>query len=503
MTTTPLAALRSAEAPLVVGLLLLCALVGALLTTSIGPGVLGAAALCVLGVAVGAWNRGVFIALVVVGILNGIPGLDVNAYGPLWGFRPDDLLVCVLIGALLFWAATSRPESEDAALRTLAKLSALLIAWWLITLLRSVIGSGISPLNAALYGRDFLYFALLFALMPRAIVTRRHVQGLLVTLGAFAIVFALAAVLAGAGGLELTAVLHPKLTATLGGVERFYSPMNDLVYAALACGAALALLGRSAAARRIGMATAAVAGAATALQLTRAAYVGAVIGFLVVTVVVTARGSHRGSGLRGRVLVLLCLVATTTFVATVDGPTTLPAPVEAVVERAQLGATDLREGTGNFGYRTDLAADMLGILGTAWPVGLGFLHPVEEYVPGLPSGSIRNTDVGVLNPVMTIGVIGTLLMYLPVLACLRELVRRSREEPDWRRYGIAVWLTMTLIASITLVTLFTVAGVVLVATALGIGYRAAASSPAAAPARRRAARSTAARTIAPRSKVMG
>jgi hypothetical protein len=75
---------------------------------------------------------------------------------------------------------------------------------------------------------------------------------------------------------------------------------------------------------------------------------------------------------------------------------------------------------------------------------------------------------------MTMGVLGTLLLYAPLLASLAVLFRgrcRSHGHDRWLRFGVAAWLVAVLVSSVTLVTLFSVSGLTLTAALLGIGLR--------------------------------
>ena len=90
--------------------------------------------------------------------------------------------------------------------------------------------------------------------------------------------------------------------------------------------------------------------------------------------------------------------------------------------RAESGIEEIQARSGTFGYRYNVQSKMLDVVGSRWPVGVGFWHPDDRFVSGLPSGSIRNGDVGVLNGITTIGAVGTLLLYLPVLGTILFLV---------------------------------------------------------------------------------
>jgi hypothetical protein len=121
---------------------------------------------------------------------------------------------------------------------------------------------------------------------------------------------------------------------------------------------------------------------------------------------------------------------------------------------------------------------MLHVLGNDWPVGLGFQHPSAHPYPTLPSGSIRDPDLGVLNAVMLMGVVGAILVYLPALIVLRALTKRPREREaalgeEWLRLGATIWIIAVVASSITLIELFSFGGLELSATMLALAVSAA------------------------------
>jgi predicted membrane channel-forming protein YqfA (hemolysin III family) len=95
-----------------------------------------------------------------------------------------------------------------------------------------------------------------------------------------------------------------------------------------------------------------------------------------------------------------------------------------------------------------------------------------HFYPQFPSGSIRDTDLGVLNAVMTMGLIGAALIYLPLLVtlvhCMRHARTKARLRFPWVSYGGQIWIVATLASSVTLVTLFSPAGLVLSAAILAV-----------------------------------
>jgi hypothetical protein len=104
-----------------------------------------------------------------------------------------------------------------------------------------------------------------------------------------------------------------------------------------------------------------------------------------------------------------------------------------------------------------------------------------HYVAGLPEGAIRNSDVGVFNALMTMGVIGALLIYAPLLYGFVALLRAASTwrrlglpERRWIAYGGAAWIAWALVGSWNLGVLFSVTG--LVVTALVLGWLAQATA---------------------------
>ena len=121
------------------------------------------------------------------------------------------------------------------------------------------------------------------------------------------------------------------------------------------------------------------------------------------------------------------------------------------------------------GRREEKAEATLGALGGKWLTGLGFWTPSTHYFIGVPEGEIRDGDLGVLNIYVTEGLIGVLVLYVPLMVLLLVLMafpswggfavsRRdeggtSREqsgEASWLILGAGIWLAATLASSITL-----------------------------------------------------
>jgi hypothetical protein len=153
--------------------------------------------------------------------------------------------------------------------------------------------------------------------------------------------------------------------------------------------------------------------------------------------------------------------------ATADNPV-----IGTVASRVQTGILNVDPSSGNVGYRRDVYRTMLQILGPDWPGGLGFLHPDSRYFAALPAGSIRDTDVGLLNILMTMGAVGLGLFmagFVYVLVRLFNQARSLGRRDVWPAilvFGTSLWLLATVLTSVTLVTLFSVNGLVLTAFVL-------------------------------------
>ena len=97
-------------------------------------------------VGIAAVSRGALVGFTVLGVLNGIPGLDLEAFAVPGSFRPSDLLIAFLIGALVFWHFTTPADQlVDRRWLGLTRTWAFIfVAWWLVTFARSVFFSDIS-----------------------------------------------------------------------------------------------------------------------------------------------------------------------------------------------------------------------------------------------------------------------------------------------------------------------------------------------------------------------
>jgi hypothetical protein len=272
--------------------------------------------------------------------------------------------------------------------------------------------------------------------------------------------------------------VHETISNEFEGVTRIYALIADAVVAAVPLGLGLTLMGRTRLAHRVGMLVLVVAGLSVLLQFGRATYFGLFFGLVFASAFWISR--RRGTTASRRAALVLAGLAVAAGLAvsssyraapvtapSVYGPSKAPS-TGVIAARVASGLEDLLKGSGTVEYRVELTKKMLRVLDGRWATGVGFWHPEAKYVPTLPEGSIRNADLGVLNSVMTMGLVGTILLYLPLAAVLVAVLRRKgRDDHDWFFYGLTTWLIAVIVTSISLVTLFSVSGLVFTASILG------------------------------------
>ncbi len=377
----------------------------------------------------------------------------------------------LLIG-LVVWRGQDRAGPRRSAVgQWLTAWCVALGGWWLVTVGRTWAAGGVPLVSGVQYGRDFLYFALLVPLLLRTRLTGAGVRAFATVMTATVCVFAGAEIVSALGVADLSGITHSTMTVATGGVVRIYATMNDLVTVGLALGLATLLLAGEAGVRRRAAPVFAVCLVAFVLQLTRASYVGLFVSGLVVLGwwMAVAPGVWRAA-LQRRALVATVAGAIVVGAGLVVVPGTADNPaVGAVAGRVTSGITEVNSSTGTVGYRQGVYRTMIEILGPDWPIGLGFLHPSARYFADLPSGSIRNTDTGVMNVLMTMGAVGVAVFLAgPVLLLARLFAAAGRVGPGATTgaavlFGTTLWLLAAVLTSVTLITLFSVSGLVLTA----------------------------------------
>jgi hypothetical protein len=435
-------------------------------------------------------NRGVVAGLLVLGIENGIPGVDVANLNIGGGGAVTSGLVAVLIAVLLVPPLLGQVEGvHDPILRRrLFIVAGALAAWWAITLVRSQL-DGIPLITAATYAREFLIVAILLPLSYLSLRDPRLARGFLATLVAGAIPYALGQILKTLAGVQLSWLVHSVAVVSDSGVARVYASMAEVVHVTFALALGAVLLHTSTRVRVLAGVVAGVCLVSMAAELARAVYLGILVGLILVSVYWLAHAGQK-TFRKHAARVVGGLVLAGVIAAFAVPSLTSNQLVTTATARVQSGFTETSAQSGNVGLRFTLYRDMLPLLGNRLPVGLGFLDPRYHYYVDLPNGDIRNSDVGVMNAVMTMGLIGAGLIYLLVGVCLSRMLAVARRPlgsqggDEWMAFGMAVWLVGAIATSFTLVTLFGLSGLVLVGTVGGVVLHA---TPAIAPLPRRRA----------------
>jgi hypothetical protein len=327
--------------------------------------------------------------------------------------------------------------------------------WWLFVFVRSV-DAGIPATDALLYGRDFLSLTVLVPAAWIVLSTPKAWRECIVLVLVAATLYSDAYVAGAMRAIDATIFTQPQQVRMAGDIQRLYTPMNDLVVAIAIFGlATLATTRRTRATPLIALLTGIML-LAFLLQLTRAAYLGMAIGCLIALCVALTRGARVRRILARRTTVLILALVIAIFALSSLG--TVSSPTGAVSQRITSGFAEVGGNSGNVGYRVNVYHKMLHILGADWPFGLGFLNPKDRYFGDLPSGSIRNADVGLMNAVMTIGVLGLLLLFGVLAAAAWHVVKTRHDRPAWTIVGLFGWLAVITAGALTLVTLFSPTG---------------------------------------------
>ncbi len=417
-----------------------------------------------LGVALVAWlvvtHPGVAVGALWLAALNGIPLIDIQS--GVGEFKPTDLAVVALVLiAIVHWLIS--PGDRRPLPRGVVIACVLFGGWWFITFTRSI-SAGIPATDAFFFGRDFLSFVVVipaaWVVLSRPSAWRECVVVVLIGTG----IYALAYVASALGLVDASIFTHPQQIIAFGSVQRLYTPMNDLVVAVATFSVAASATARRSRATPWVTALAAITLLAFLLQLTRAAYLGVGLGAVIAIVIAITRGAEVRRVLLQRVGIVLVAGAMFFFASAGFGSTGVPTGV--VSQRISTGVGEVEGTSGTFGYRVNLYHQMFRVLGPEWPIGLGFLHPKDRYFTDLPGGTIRNGDVGLMNAVMTMGVIGLALIFGMLIAMASYVVSTREHRPPWIVIGLFAWLAVLAAGSPTLVTLFSTSGILSTALAL-------------------------------------
>jgi hypothetical protein len=415
-------------------------------------------------------QRGAFIAIFLLLAMNGVPEVDTSSH-LVSHFTGQDFAIFVLILASAAWALLgANPDRPTSGGRVLISAGTLLLCWCLFTMGRTVVVENASILTVAAFARDYLYFAVLLILLPQMDLTHRDIGALLATLAVGVCLFAVGQIATALSIGYPKGLIHIHYASHLDGLIRVYSDMTDLVIAGLALSLAASLAAPQRNVRRAARPVALLLAVSVVVQLTRARWVGIIGGFAFVSAWLMLYGDRFTiSAILRRRLVLVagavCLVAGVALVAAPGVFSSSP-----FITRVTTIFSDLESGGGTVAVRETVTRTMEHYLGGNWLEGLGFISPEVHYFAGLPSGSIQDPDLGVLNAIMPMGIIGAALIYLAPAMILSRCLRRSYGESQyaWLRYGGAIWIVAMLISSITLVSLFSTSGLALVAVLLTV-----------------------------------
>jgi hypothetical protein len=430
-------------------------------------------------------GRGGVYGLLIFAAVDLLPGIDTATRQLHGGFFLSDLASYGLIALLLIDCAARgfAPFRVPGVIRTLGVWSAVMLGAWALNVLRSWAFDGAQLLHAVRFGEYIVYFAALTPLLAAALCDHEVRTNALKVTGAFTLVVATAAMYAGLRPGTLQFLLHSTtqlqdLGSTL--IVRTYADSADsLALLALPFGVGAALLATTRWVRLTGALVSALCIGALAAALTRAFYVGAIVA-LVVPTVIWIFWSGSDLRLKQRVALSTGIVAAACALLIWINPPFLASSTFSVaasrLESIPAALVSKNVDASTVAYRESETAILERYLGSRWPVGLGFLDPRDRYFVGLPSwdgGSIHDTDVGVLNTVMTMGVLGSILQSIPIFMLGWLLIRRRREsrangKSEWLAFGGLGALAALTATGVTLVIFFDPTTIVLCALLIAV-----------------------------------
>ena len=454
--------------------------------------VITAITVCVIAVP-SRYRSGTLIAVAMIGAVDGLPGPDLTKHIVTNGIYEQDFLVYALMALLVWeihryrlWSFFSRGLG-----RALLMFAVLNIAWWVLTLYRTSWIFGVHVNHAANFGRAFLYLAILTPLFAAGMQRRDTRTALFVAAGAWSLVISGASILGSIHQSSFTLQLLHVTTVkqTAGTLTRLYVHAEDLIVVSLMFAIPFLLGSRNQAQRWFAGLVAIFAVVAVGVLQTRASYYGCIGGALVAALVYMSRRDSRAA-IKRLLIVCAALAAVIGGIFLFASGSGIAKGINEVTYRAAsaVGAVN----TSNT-YTSTVAERSYELhlleqrLGGQYVLGLGFISPRDQPDINLPLGSIYNSDVGVFNVVIMMGIVGAALYYLSLIVTTLMLVLKSRAVRGERRLyaqGALGACVLTMITSVTLVSFFAVTGICTVAAAIGIG--AAVIQPDSAPEGREA-----------------
>jgi hypothetical protein len=463
---------------LVVAAFAIAALAGATATLHSAPMIFAAAVgllgLCLLTRRFGV---GILIGALLLGGVDALPGPNLETMHVALTITGQDVVVFMLV-VLLVWV-----NRGPAMLRFLGTTAGKAITVWSVAFLllwafvaiRTTFTAPV-PLSKSLFtGRPYAYLALLTPLLVQPLRDPACRRAVFASCGVGALVTSLALTAASLHAGSLSLLVHSTDTSVNAGLVRIYTGATALPIAALPMALGAVLFGRGTRIRIYGGAVAVTSGAAIALSLTRALYVAELVGIGLALVVWLALADSLGRFGRRQLIRVGLVVAVGAFALWLYRPSgQVSTALAGISQRATTVLTGQAQNSANtLTVRDTESSDLRYALGQHWVVGLGFLDASYVYLPQVVGGSIQNTDVGYLNIVMTMGVVGAALYYAPVILIALALLWsrvRGTYDPELApvNFGLLAFLIAVLLSSVTLVILFSDTGVVPAAAAMAL-----------------------------------
>jgi hypothetical protein len=408
----------------------------------------------VCGLAIARLIAPALILCLFAGAIDALPGIAFHAGKPVY----------VTFGLVFAVAWAGRGKFHVIPKAIWLACGALLI-WWLVAVLRAVaIGA---PIRATFqFGCDFAVFPILLPACIAAFSHQRLRRWLFVGLGGLACWVALVNCAAALGGVSSAGFfVHAYRATPTGGLYRLYVLSSELPVAVIPFALGATVIGPGLRRRLISVPILVLCVCAVVLGLTRAQYVG--LGVMAIIML-----ALWGIRYLRQTLLLLAAVAALLFAASMIGPA--KAPVAAAVSRAESifnTSADAQGPSGNtLEFREDYERAIRASMSTSdWAIGHGFLpSPWYTFTPDA-TGSLRNSDLGWYNALNTMGLVGVILVFLPVVLvfgfCWRS--RKIDMSNQWLTFGGMGYAIYALTVSQTLVVLFSVYGLAVVSVFLG------------------------------------
>ena len=434
-------------------------------------------------------GRGGAYAVLAIAAFDLFPGIDTATRQLHGGFFVSDVCTYLLIFSLLYEQAAAGFVAfrRGRELRLLGLWAAVLLLAWFANLLRSWIFDGVVLLHAYRFGDFLLYFALLTPLLSASLSNLKVRTNFLYVLGSYTVVIAAATTVSNLHPGAFQFLLHASVQdQQLEGttVARTYAfSAGGLTMLALPFGLGAALLARDRRLRAAGALLAVLCAAATLTSLTRGQYIGLLAG-VALPVATWLIWSARGQRVRRQVAIAVAAVTVlAALVVFIQPPAVSNSSLSVVASRITSIPGTLFGGnaqSSTVAYRVYEERVLEGYLGSKWPIGLGFLDPRDRFFVGLPiwdGGSIEDTDVGLLNTVMIMGVAGAVIQFAPAVVLLllvlrQQIFRRTPREVAWLAFGGLGAMAALCVTSITLVFFFEPTTIVLCSIAVALPFSA-------------------------------